>query len=46
MVGERKIKIDIVVEQDGEKKSKRISYEGNMEGLATLAQVIKELKDL
>jgi len=46
MIGERKIMIDIVVEQDEEKKSKRIRYEGNAEGLTTLAQVIKELKDL
>lgn len=46
MIGKRKIMIDIVVEQDEEKKSKRIRYEGNAEGLTTLAQIIKELKDL
>jgi hypothetical protein len=46
IVGEKKVKIDIVVEQNDNHKSKLIHYEGDVEGLSKLPQVIKELKEL
>jgi hypothetical protein len=46
IAGEKKITIDLVVEQNEKKKSKRIHYEGDINGLNKLSQIIKELKDL
>ncbi len=44
--GEKKVKFDIVVEQNENHKSKIIHYEGEIEGLSKLPEVIKELKEL
>lgn len=44
--GERKIKFDLIVEQNKKKKSKHILYEGDLKGLDKLTEIIKELKDL
>jgi len=46
IAGEKKVKFDVIVEQNGKVKSKRIHYEGDIEGLSQLPQVIKELKNL
>jgi tagatose-1,6-bisphosphate aldolase non-catalytic subunit AgaZ/GatZ len=43
IVGDKTVKFDIIVEQN---KSKRIHYEGSLEGLDELTQVIKEIKNL
>lgn len=46
IVGEKKVKWDIVVEQNEDHKSKVIHYEGDANGLDKLPEVIKELKEL
>ncbi len=46
VAGERKVKLDIVVEQSKTKKCKQIHYEGDIEGLNQLHQLIKELTGL
>ncbi|UOQ51113.1 hypothetical protein [Hymenobacter cellulosivorans] len=43
--GDKKVKIEIIVEVNPKKKYKSITYEGNVEGLNGLADVIKSLKD-
>jgi len=42
--GEKKVKLDIVVEVTPKTTYKRISYEGNAEGLKNLDKIIKSLK--
>lgn len=44
--GEKKIKIDIVVETSQDKKCKKISYDGNVDGLKNLEKIIKEVGDV
>ncbi len=46
IVGEKRVKFDIIVEQNENHKSKIIHYEGDPEGLNKLLQVIEELKEL
>lgn len=42
--GEKKVKLDVVVEVTPKKTYKRISYEGNADGLKNLDKIIKSLK--
>jgi hypothetical protein len=42
--GSKKVKLDIIVEVTPKKTYKRISYEGNPEGLKNLEEIIKSLK--
>ena len=46
VVGHKTVKFDIVVEQDEQRKSKRIQYEGSLEGIDKLIEVIRENKRL
>lgn len=41
--GEKKVKLEIIVETGRQKTYKRIKYEGNVEGLKDLNQIIKSL---
>ena len=41
--GEKNIKLDIVVEKTKSKTCKKISYEGNVDGLKELANIVKEV---
>lgn len=44
-LGERNIKVSFVVEQDLSRTCKRVEYEGNVEGLHALADVIKSTQN-
>lgn len=46
IVGDKTVKFDIIIEQNKQNKSERIHYEGSLEGLDGLTQVIKEIKNL
>ena len=46
IVSDKTVKFDIVIEQNKQSKSKRIHYEGSLEGLDELTQVLKEIKSL
>lgn len=41
--GEKSIKLDIVVERTKSKTCKKVSYEGSVEGLKELADIVKEV---
>jgi hypothetical protein len=41
--GEKNIKLDIIVEKTKSKTCKKISYEGNIDGLKDLAEIVKEV---
>lgn len=44
--GEKKVTINVVLEENKKKKSKLIHYEGDVNGLSKLSEIIKDLKDL
>ena len=43
MTGRKTVKLDIVVENNGDASCKKISYEGDIEGLKSLADVLRKL---
>lgn len=42
--GNKRVKLDLVVEQDKKKKYVRVHYDGNVEGLTALEKVIHEVQ--
>ena len=46
IISDKTVKIDIVVEQTEKNKSKRIQYEGSLEGLDELTQILKEIRNI
>jgi hypothetical protein len=43
--GEKKVKLEIVIEQNVERSCKKVSYSGPVEGMGEIARVVKELSD-
>ena len=44
-IGDKKIKFEIIIENKKEKEYKKIKYEGSIEGMSKLENVIKALKN-
>lgn len=44
MSGDKKVKIEIVVEKEQGKTYKKVTYEGDSKGLSELAEIVKNLK--
>jgi len=45
MTGTKTVKLDIVVEKKGDRSCKKISYEGDVAGIDTLSDVIRQIAD-
>jgi hypothetical protein len=45
MPGTKTVKLDIVVEKSGNRSCKKISYEGDVIGLNTLPDIIRQVSD-
>lgn len=41
ITGKKKVRFDIVVEESGRKKTKKIHYEGDPDGIAGLAEIVR-----
>ncbi len=46
IAGEKKVKFDLAVEQNENGKTKRIHYEGGLEGLNIISEILQEFKNL
>jgi len=43
--GQKRAKLDIVVERSGDMSCKKISYEGDVEGIKSLAEIVRQISN-